>query len=292
MIEKVCPFHGIPTPEGKCMRKEFNEKKGEMEECRAIPKDSTTIYWCKEHRIPIFDRKCACCERDKNEGIRKPDVIDKIEYIGTDLRLVFPEEQLLLGNILDIDKPLEMIGKSVWYNGHSYIVDGEKVKILIEKMNSLSLDEIKKLKDIVEKYIVSIDNGNEAFESKMDYSEFDKLVDDFVFANKARFSQIEKEAIEYIQFWAKKVLDDREEQWKQENLSLGDKSRANVHKWKERTQFLPEYLSDETVKKVEVLGKEADEIISEGKIEDVIFYFDKLDDNEKKECLEKLQNLL
>ena len=86
-----------------------------------------------------------------------------------------------------------------------------------------------------------------------------------------------------------KVLDDREEQWKQENLSLGDKSRANVHKWKERTQFLPEYLSDETVKKVEVLGKEADEIISEGKIEDVIFYFDKLDDNEKKECLEKLK---
>ena len=48
-------------------------------------------------------------------------------------------------------------------------------------------------------------------------------------------------------------------------------------------------MSDETVKKVEVLGKEADEIISEGKIEDVIFYFDKLDDNEKKECLEKLK---
>lgn len=86
-----------------------------------------------------------------------------------------------------------------------------------------------------------------------------------------------------------KVLDDREEQWKQENLSLGDKSRVNVHKWKERTQFLPEYLSNETVKKVEVLGKEADEIISEGKIEDVIFYFDKLDDNEKKECFEKLK---
>lgn len=89
-----------------------------------------------------------------------------------------------------------------------------------------------------------------------------------------------------------KVLDDREEQWKQENLSLGDKSRANVHKWKERTQFLPEYLSDETVMEVEILSKEADEIISEGKIEDVIFYFDKLDDNEKKECLEKLKQKL
>ena len=56
MIEKVCPFHGIPTPEGRCMRKEFNEETGEMEECLAVPKDSTTIYWCKKHRIPIFDK--------------------------------------------------------------------------------------------------------------------------------------------------------------------------------------------------------------------------------------------
>ena len=37
------------------------------------------------------------------------------------------------------------------------------------------------------------------------------------------------------------------------------------------------------------LDKEADNIISEGKIEDVIFYFDKLDETEKKECLEKLK---
>ena len=44
--------------------------------------------------------------------------------------------------------------------------------------------------------------------------------------------------------------------------------------------------------KVKVLDHEADEIISEGKIEDVIFYFDKLDDNEKRECIQKLQNRL
>ena len=41
-----------------------------------------------------------------------------------------------------------------------------------------------------------------------------------------------------------------------------------------------------------MVDKEADEIISESKIEDVIFYFDKLDDNEKKECIRKLQSRL
>ena len=48
-------------------------------------------------------------------------------------------------------------------------------------------------------------------------------------------------------------------------------------------------MSYETVIKVKELDKEADNIISEGKIEDVIFYFDKLDETEKKECLEKLK---
>ena len=86
-----------------------------------------------------------------------------------------------------------------------------------------------------------------------------------------------------------KTLDEKEEQWKQENLSLGDKSRTTVHRWKEKTAYLPEYLSESTVAQVETLSKEADDIISDGKIEDVLFYFEKLDAEEKQECLKKLQ---
>ena len=74
--------------------------------------------------------------------------------------------------------------------------------------------------------------------------------------------------------------------------TLGDKSRKAVHKWKEKTAYLPEYLSEETIEKVKMVDKEADEIISEAKIEDVLFYFDKLDDVEKLECIQKLQNRL
>lgn len=91
MIEKVCPFHGIPTPEGKCMRKEFNEKTGTMEECLAVPKDSSTVYWCKKHKIPIFEKRCGCCEKEYDENGAEID-LRNIEYIGTDVRPVFPEE--------------------------------------------------------------------------------------------------------------------------------------------------------------------------------------------------------
>ncbi len=204
MIEKVCPFHGIPTPEGKCMRKEFNEKTGTMEECLAVPKDSSTVYWCKKHKIPIFEKRCGCCEKEYDDNGAEID-LRNIEYIGTDVRPVFPEEQLLLGIIIDKNNPLALLGKSVWYNGHSYIIDGDKLKLSIEKLNSKSLEEIEEIKSIVEQYIcLAGEESDEAFISNLDYSYFDSVIDDFVFANKFRFSQIEKEAIEHIQIWADK----------------------------------------------------------------------------------------
>lgn len=89
-----------------------------------------------------------------------------------------------------------------------------------------------------------------------------------------------------------RMLDDKEERWKKQNLSLGDKSREEIHRWKQRVQFLPEYLSDSTISAIEKLNNEADSIISEGKIEDVLFYFDKLDSKEKKDCLEKIMKMI
>lgn len=88
-----------------------------------------------------------------------------------------------------------------------------------------------------------------------------------------------------------KALDEKEISWKNANLSLGDKSRASVHKWKEKTKFLPEFLSDDTIEEVKILNAKADAIISEGKIEDVIFYFNKLTAEEKNECIVKLSEI-
>lgn len=90
----------------------------------------------------------------------------------------------------------------------------------------------------------------------------------------------------------KRMLDEKEQKWIVDELTLGDKSRKAVHHWKEQIQFLPEYLSEETIVKVKKLDQEADEIISKDKIEDVVFYFDKLDVAEKRECIQKLQSRL
>ena len=123
--------------------------------------------------------------------------------------------------------------------------------------------------------------------------EFKMLSDEM--REKYQDSEFDFEVLEILDEVIKTVsqkLDEREEQWKQTNLSLGDKKRESVHRWKEKTRFLPEYLSAETIEEIKKVDAEADEIIKEGKIEDVIFYFEKLDKDEKEECIMKLQELL
>ena len=96
---------------------------------------------------------------------------------------------------------------------------------------------------------------------------------------------------EIIQTVARK-LDAREAEWKERNLTLGDESRESVHRWKEHISFLPEYLSEETRYEIHVMDMKADELIKVGKIDDVVFYFKKLSETEKKECLERLKHLM
>lgn len=124
-------------------------------------------------------------------------------------------------------------------------------------------------------------------------SEFEKVSENMI--DKYKSSEFYFEIFSVIQEVILDMENDmnvREQEWINSELTLGDRSRKAVHKWKDKMAYLPEYLSEETITKVKILDKEANRIISEGKIEDVIFYFDKLDNNEKKECIQKLQSRL
>lgn len=87
-----------------------------------------------------------------------------------------------------------------------------------------------------------------------------------------------------------KAMDERDNKWRMENVTLGSKSRQEIHEWKRRIEELPAYISDETKEMIRILDMEADHLISEGKIEDVVIYFDRLDASEKRKCLDLLIN--
>lgn len=170
MIEKTCPVHGIPFEGERCPKKE----------CQAKPVVSTTIYWCKNHRIPLFDCECALC--------KKVGVVSRPEYMTTDIRPVFPEEKLLLAILTEQRTPLDFDDKSIWSSANGYFVDGSRLKSSLKEWNRKSLEEIQHIKSIYDEYV-----------TKIDRSGFEDTIKDFIEANQDRYNEITDEAIAYIQ---------------------------------------------------------------------------------------------
>lgn len=170
MIEKTCPVHGIPFVGEKC------PKNG----CNARPEVSTTVYWCKEHKIPVFEKECSLCKEKGNNS--------NTEYMTTDLRPVFPEEKVLLAILYDKTQPYAFDNKSIWCGSSGYYIDGKRVKSYVKEWNSKPLDEIFEIKRIFDE---SIDG--------CDRSYFDEYIDLFIKANIDRYNEISDEAIAYIQ---------------------------------------------------------------------------------------------
>ncbi len=164
MIERICPKCRVPMNGEKCIKPD----------CGCVTEMSSTIYWCDECNIPIFDKVCPACG---TEG----------KYISTDMRPVFPEENVLISIILKGD-PAGYQHSSVWYGGGGYVVDGKKVKLSVTKVNKLPLEEINKIKEMYDKYATQID-----------YTFFDSFIERFIRANADRYNYITEEAVHFVQ---------------------------------------------------------------------------------------------
>lgn len=169
MIERMCPKCRVPMNGEKCINPN----------CGCATKISSTIYWCNECNIPIFDNVCSICGA---QG----------KYISTDIRPVFPEENVLISIIL-AEEPDRYQMSSVWYGSGVYIVDGKKVRIPITKINKLPIEKIQQIK---EKY--------DLFAEKIDYTFFDGFIGKFIQANTDRYNYITEEAVHFVQQYKNK----------------------------------------------------------------------------------------
>ena len=164
MIERICPKCRVPINGEKCIKPN----------CGCKTEMSSTIYWCDECNVPIFESSCPLCGNDGH-------------YIATDIRPVFPEENVLISLILK-DNPKELQDVSVWFGSGSYIVNGKKVKLAVTEVNNLPIEEIRELK---KKY--------ESFVEEIDYSFFNQYIERFVEGNADRYNYITEEAVRFVQ---------------------------------------------------------------------------------------------
>ena len=174
MIEKFCPKCKIPMQSDKCVNPQ----------CGHETVTSSTIYWCEDCNVPIFEKQCPKCGNKGN-------------YIATDIRPVFPEEKLLLALLLERN-PFYYQEKSVWYGSNAYIINGKKKRISISKLNKWPLDKIRAIKEVYD-----------LCKDKINYTYFDRIIRSFVEANADRYNYITEEAINYVQQYEKKFsIDD------------------------------------------------------------------------------------
>lgn len=164
MIERICPKCKVPMNGDRCIKPN----------CHSITKISSTIYWCGECNIPIYDNICPTCGREA-------------KYISTDIRPVFPEENMLISIVLH-DDPKFYQEASVWYGGGSYIVNGKKIRLSVTKINKYPIDIVNKIK---KKY-------NE-FSGRLNYHFFNVYIRRFIDANKNRYNYITDEATSFVQ---------------------------------------------------------------------------------------------
>ena len=164
MIERICPKCRIPMNGERCSNPD----------CGSLTQMTSKIYWCDECNIPIFDMDCPICT-------------SKGRYIASDIRPVFPEENMLISLILTGDA-LHYQKSSAWYGNNNYIIDGKKVKLSVSTINKWPIEKVKELKD---QYDMNA--------AKLDYSYFDEYKRAFIAANTDRYNAITEEAVHYVQ---------------------------------------------------------------------------------------------
>ena len=76
---------------------------------------------------------------------------------------------------------------------------------------------------------------------------------------------------------------EKELQWSTRYLSLDNKTRDELLSWLDQTKVLPEYLSESSKNKYSDLRKVAEKKLSDGRLEDVLFYYKKLNAEEQAE---------
>jgi len=137
---------------------------------------SCDVYWCAKCLTPII-------HDPKNDSPKLcPLCRSKINYLGSDLRPVFPEERLLIEVLLG--EPLRYLKNTVWACDNRYYVDGKSRPISLSKY-----------------YDADIRNITKSLEENMgtnSESIFTESVERFCRANQDRLDMITNEAMNFI----------------------------------------------------------------------------------------------
>ncbi|MGN1206424.1 MAG: hypothetical protein ACI4SQ_05495, partial [Eubacterium sp.] len=106
------------------------------------------LFWCEKCKIPLYEPVCGCCGAKARKFVK-------------DVRVVFPEEKVLLEILLGI-KMGELNERSIWNAaGNVYYLDGVRMPLSIQQLRKSDVREIR------EEYDKRIEKMDDTFFQKM-----------------------------------------------------------------------------------------------------------------------------
>ena len=159
--EKMCPVCGAATVED-------------------IPSE---VFWCDSCSTPVLQEVTQAVK-----GIC-PLCGNKMRYISTDLRPVFPEERLLLEIMLG-KRPNEYISEPVWAINNRYYVNGKAIILPNSFFENADAQ--------------TISNELKLYAKENTYEHFNRYIETFICANERRLNYLKDEATEFVHKAAEK----------------------------------------------------------------------------------------
>lgn len=229
-----------------------------------------------------------------HRGVKLLKLLDKNEYIlGKNTKQVHTAVEERTKKVARGVKQIKTEMESIWDDVYE-LKDVKSIDSMIIRINKLTQQGIsdKDLKDYIElkEFLKEFLEDVNIFE-KLNFKR--KTITNVYLELKEKYSNQEisidlLNVLEAIYNNYRISMDEKEVEWVKKYLHL-ENDRTKILLWLDSTFILPGYLKESTVDDYFVLKREAEDMISKCKIDDVVYHFEKLNDIEKVECLNKLR---
>lgn len=219
------------------------------------------------------------------------------KFLGIDYDAYNSDIQVRLAVLEDAYKNIEAEITNIWddlFEAKSV----DQIEDLIKRIDIVSrkgirsedLEGLEETKDNLNELLKDLDELSDIDESR---SDFERVSEEL--KTKYEDSDFDFEVLDIID----SIVDNKEEnfdileeKWIEKNLDIEGYSRYEILNWLEKTKNAPGFLTDESVEKLNKVRKEAEKLVSKGKVDDVVHYFEKLELSEMEECLKLLENII
>lgn len=233
-----------------------------------------------------------------NRGLRLLKLLEKNEYIlGKNSEKVRFEVEVRTKKVITRIRLIKKEMDAIW-DDVCELKDLETIDKLISRINTLCQlgisdkdkndfielkDQLSEFLDDVKK-LENLKNERKQFNEKFNELNEKYSNEDLEFNLTDTLKVVRNQRLE--------KMDANETEWQNKYLVLEKNDRTKILQWFNDTIILPGCLKKSTIEQYFILKKDAELLISKGKIEDVVYYFKKLNYDEKSECINKLEQLV